>query len=189
MIIEIDTNILNKIKNLNMNQLVFLSLVSNDNQNSYQDIHKLFSLIDDNNIRELLYRGLIVSKELEGKTLYKTTETYNNLIGNDKDFFDEFYEAFPVYVVRPDGSKGFLRANVNKCRREYKQIVGHSIGMHEHIMKCLNAEINEKMETGKLGYLKTMWKWLVNKEWETTEEKLKFEQTNVTPKVYGTELQ
>lgn len=36
--------------------------------------------------------------------------------------FNEFYEVFPVYVTRPDGTKGFLRANINKCRKEYNRI-------------------------------------------------------------------
>ena len=74
--------------------------------------------------------------------------------------FDMFYDQFPVYVMRPDGTKGFLRANVNKCRKEYNRIVGKSKAMHEHIMDCLKYEIDERMRTGKIGYMKTMWKWL-----------------------------
>lgn len=91
--------------------------------------------------------------------------------------FDEFYEVFPVYVIRPDGTKGFLRANVNKCRKEYNRIIGKSKAMHEHIMACLRYEIDNKMQTGKIGYMKTMWKWLTQHEWECYEEQMNTETT------------
>ncbi len=38
--------------------------------------------------------------------------------------FDEFYAAYPQVVIRPDGTKSFLRANVNNCRKKYNSIVG-----------------------------------------------------------------
>ena len=34
------------------------------------------------------------------------------------------------------------------------------------------------MITGKLGYFKTMWKWLTQQEWEVIEEQLQYEQGN-----------
>lgn len=48
--------------------------------------------------------------------------------------------------------------------------------MHEHLLNCLNWEINNKMMTGKLGYMKTMWKWLTQQEWESLEEQMQYEQ-------------
>ena len=189
MIIEIDTKILDKIENLTMNQLVFLSLVSNDNQNTYQNIQKLISLITENDIQDLINRKLISVEIQDTNKLYKITKEFISLFKSKVDFFDEFYEAYPIYVTRPDGTKGFLRINVNKCRHEYSKITGKSRNMHEHIMQCLNSEIQEKMSTGKLGYMKTMWKWLVNREWENEEEKLKIEATTKPVTVYGTDLQ
>ena len=41
MILEIDTSILDRISDLSMNQLVFLTLVLSDNQTINQDIQKL----------------------------------------------------------------------------------------------------------------------------------------------------
>lgn len=188
MIIEIDTNILDKIKNITMNQLVFLSLVSNDNQNSYQNIQKLLSLVNEEEIQDLINRKLISVEIQDTNKVYKTSEEYNKHLCK-KDFFDQFYNAYPVYVIRPDGTKGFLRTNVNKCRHEYNKIVGKSATTHNHIMACLNSEVTEKLETGKLCYMKTMWKWLVNRGWEEQEERLKIEDTAVTSSTYGTELQ
>ena len=106
------------------------------------------------------------------------------LIKDEVCWFDEFYEVFPVYVMRPDGTKGFLRSNINKCRKEYNRTVGKSKAMHEHIMRCLHKEIEDKMMTGKLGYMKTMWKWITQHEWEAIEEQMYNEP--VTSDAYGT---
>ena len=86
--------------------------------------------------------------------------------------------------MRPDGTKGFLRSNINKCRKEYNRTVGKSKAMHEHIMNCLRKEIDDKMMTGKLGYMKTMWKWITQHEWEAIEEQMYNEP--VTSDAYGT---
>lgn len=188
MILEIDTSILDRIPNLSINQLVFLTLVLSDIKTINQDIQKLLSLVNEEEIRELEFRGLILIKQdKSGNQVISKTEELDNLLKEDKSMFDEFYDLFPVYVTRPDGTKGFLRSNINKCRKEYNRIVGKSKAMHEHIMNCLKYEIDNKMQTGKIGYMKTMWKWLTQHEWETIEEQMKLEEP-VNSYNYGTEL-
>lgn len=54
--------------------------------------------------------------------------------------------------------------------------------MHEHILSCLRYEIDDKLQTGKIGYMKTMWKWLTQHEWECYEEQIN-EQQNT--ELYG----
>ena len=61
MIIEVDTSLLEKIGNLNINQLVFLSLLLNENQTFNQDIQNLISLVPDEDIADLNRRDLIVT--------------------------------------------------------------------------------------------------------------------------------
>ena len=188
MILEIDTSVLDRIPNLSINQLVFLTLVLSDIKTINQDIQKLLSLVNEEEIRELEFRGLILIKQdKSGNQVISKTEELDNLLKEDKSMFDEFYDQFPVYVIRPDGTKGFLRSNINKCRKEYNRIVGKSKAMHEHIMNCLKYEIDNKMQTGKMGYIKTMWKWLTQHEWETIEEQMKLEEP-LNNYSYGTEL-
>ena len=188
MILEIDTSILDRIPTLSINQLVFLTLVLNDIKTINQDIQRLLSLVNEEEIRELEHLGLI-SIQYDGdiKVINKTNKLAE-LLKEDKTMFDEFYDQFPVYVMRPDGTKGFLRANVNKCRKEYNRIVGKSKAMHEHIMDCLKYEIDERMRTGKIGYMKTMWKWLTQHEWETIEEQMKVETPNQDYYNYGADI-
>lgn len=189
MILEIDTSILDRIPNLTINQLVFLTIVLSDIKTINQDIQRLLSLVNEEEIRELERLGLI-SVQYDGDTkVINKTNKLAELLKEDKTMFDEFYDQFPVYVMRPDGTKGFLRANVNKCRKEYNRIVGKSKAMHQHLINCLKFEIDSKMMTGKMGYMKTMWKWLTQHEWETYDEQMKLDKPSTIDNYnYGTEL-
>ena len=175
MILELDTSLLNKF-DISINQLVFINLVLNDNQPNNQDIHELLSRVNEEEIQDLIQRNIIVVNNTDNNIIYSPSIELLNAIKNQDTFFDEIYESFPVYVIRPDGTKGFLRSNVNKCRKEYNRIIGKSRAMHEHIMNCLRYEINNKTITGKIGYMKTMWKWLTQHEWECYEEQMNLEQ-------------
>ena len=176
MILELDTSLLNKL-NISLNQLVFLSLVMNENQKDNQDIRELLSRVNEEEIQDLIVRNIIIIEPMNNGVKYSLSDNIIKLLQSNKDsMFDEFYETFPVYVIRPDGTKGFLRANVNKCRKEYNRIIGKSRAMHEHIMQCLRYELDDKTRTGKLGYMKTMWKWLTQHEWECYEDQLKVQE-------------
>lgn len=188
MIIELDTKLLNIIANINLNQLVFLSMVLDKNQKRYdQDVHKIVSLISDEEISYLINMGLITSIERREFTIYEPTEKLSKFMQPEKDFFDLFYEMYPVYVIRPDGTKSYLRANINKCRHLYNTYIGKSTALAEHLNSCLKFEIEKKTREGKIGYMKTMWRWLVDHQWEETEEEMNDVVTK-TQDAYGTEL-
>ncbi len=60
MIIELNTKLLDYPDKLNLNQLVFLSMVLDKNQKSNnQDVRKIVSLISDDEISYLIEQGLI----------------------------------------------------------------------------------------------------------------------------------
>ena len=59
MIIEVDTKLLNAAPNINLNQLIFLSMVLNKNQIPNQDVRKIVSLISDDEISYLISQGLV----------------------------------------------------------------------------------------------------------------------------------
>lgn len=59
MILELDTSLLNKFS-ISINQLVFISLVLNDNQINNQDIHELLSRVNEEEIQDLIQRNIIV---------------------------------------------------------------------------------------------------------------------------------
>ena len=187
MIIEVNTKILDAFPEVNSSQLLFLSMVLNKNQTRYQDVRKIVSLISDDDISYLITQGLITSIERGNSITYQPTEKLLDGIKPSKDYFDIFYDMYPVYVMRPDGSKSYLRANINKCRHFFDVTTGNSEAYKEHIIKCLEFEINKKMKEGKISYMKTMWRWLIDHQWEETEEEMRDNKQN-TVNSYGTEL-
>ena len=186
MIIEVNSKLLDMPEQINLNQLVFLSMILDKNQKHYQDVQKIVSLISDDEISYLINQGLITSMERGNSIIYQVTDKVNDFVKPNKSYFDLFYDIYPVYVVRPDGSKSYLRANVNKCRHLYNNYIGNSEAMAEHINKCLEFEISKKMREGKLSYMKTMWRWLVDHQWEETEQEM--QNTEEYTNSYGTEL-
>lgn len=187
MTLNLDTKLLDLPVKINLNQLVFLSMVLDSNQKNNQDVRKIVSLISDDEISYLVQQKLITSIERGGSIIYEPTEMTSKIVTPEKDYFDLFYDMYPVYVLRPDGSKCYLRANVNKCRHLYNAYVGKSSYYAEHINKCLKYEIEKKTLQGKIGYMKTMWRWLVDHQWEATEEEMADVITK-TQDAYGTEL-
>lgn len=190
MVLELDTSLFDIIGNISSNQLILLTLVLSDNQRKYQTIHEFLSRISEIEIQELINRKLISSTGEGDSIVFEPTEELIQLTTPTKAYFDQFYELYPAYVERPDGTRGYLRANINKCRKEYNRCVGKAKILHDHIMDCLKFDIDNKMMTGKIGYMKTMWNWLTQKEWEAVEEQMKYEQVIEPVKrvSYGTDV-
>lgn len=186
MIIELNTKILDEIPGLSMNQFVFLSMILGKNQPKYQDVRKIVSLISDEEISYLVSQELVTAIESSESITYQPTDKLKNIVATQKSYFDLFYDMYPVYVMRKDGSKSYLRANVNKCRHFFNTKCGGSSAMAEHLINCLDYEISKRMREGSLGYMMTMWNWLTRSQWEAIEEELQTEQQSVNS--YGTEL-
>ena len=187
MIIELNTKLLD-IPGITSSQLIFLSLVLDKNQKTYnQDVRKVVSLTSDEEISNLISQGLITSIERSKSITYQPTDKLMQIVAPVKDYFDLFYEMYPIYVLRPDGSKNYLRANINKCRRIFNTVCARSEAMAEHIIQCLDYEVKNKTAQGKLGYMKTMWNWITSRQWEAVEEEMQDSVTK-TEATYGTEL-
>ena len=187
MIVELNKKLLD-IPGINSNKLIFLSLILDKNQKTYnQDVRKIVSLISDEEISNLVSQGLITSIERGKSITYHATDKLKEVIKPSKDYFDLFYEMYPIYVLRPDGAKNYLRSNVNKCRHMFNVVCGQSESMAQHIIECLDFEIKKKNNQGKLGYMKTMWRWLIDHQWEESEEEMQ-DNTNIEEQAYGTEL-
>ena len=89
MIIELDTKLLDLPEQLNMNQLVFLSMVLDKNQTTKnQDVRQLVSLIGDDEISYLVQQNLIISIERDDFIVYEPAERLKSFLSNKKDFND-----------------------------------------------------------------------------------------------------
>lgn len=186
MIIEVNTKLL-ETGDININQLVFLSLVLSKNQKLDQSARKLVSLIDDVEISDLIDKGYVTAMESGNTVIYTETEKTKKILTPKQNWFDLFYEMYPVYVIRKDGSKSYLRANVNKCRNMFNSKCGSSSVAAKHIIDCLDYELSKRSREGSTSYMMTMWNWLTRNQWEAIEDEMN-DQSMQTTQAYGTEL-
>jgi len=174
MLIQVDVNSLinNHIK---IDEFVVLQLVY-DKQ--YELVSKYLSLYDSEEKKKLF----------EKFNLYRFVTNYNNLNEYDPskltlepdflriiangDFFDELVQVFPVSVIRPDGTKDFLRNDLKRCKVIYSKITSNKYFIHQHILECLRYEILLKKKEGKMSYFKRLSKWLASEEWKIYEQSL-----------------
>lgn len=184
MVLNVNVKLLEKVDNISLNQLVLLSLVLDNNQNSNQDVRKIVSLLTDSEIQDLIDRNLITKEVRPRSVIYHPTKDLKSLNKSENDYFKELKEIYPTVVTRPDGTAGHLQSNIKRCETYYNKYVKGDESIHRHILDCLNKELQDRMLTGKLGYLKTLWNWLTSHEWENYEE-----QTNTqNVEQYGTRL-
>ena len=73
MILELDTPLLNKY-DISINQLVFISLVLNENQTNNQDIHELLSRVNEEEIQDLIQRNIVVVTTSDDNKIYSASE-------------------------------------------------------------------------------------------------------------------
>ncbi len=187
MIIEID---LEKVLDLNIsvNQYIFIKSL-NSNQMGKGIKSFVNYRISDDEIVDLINREILTKNSTkENATL---TDQFKQIMDGtfEKDFFQVFYEIFPTSVVRPDGIKDYLRTDLNRCKKLYKQIVGNNSVKHDNIVRCLNYEIEQKRRTNKMGYFKKMRTWLISEQWLESEEALKDVKPLISTTVYGTDIQ
>ena len=105
--------------------------------------------------------------------------------------FEELYEAYPTKVIRDGGIPDYLRTERFNSKKLYEFIVANNRSKHEHILKCLQYEVNHREAEGSMRYMKRMYKWLLSQEWKSFEERIEDTDNVQTGKgvKYGTELE
>jgi hypothetical protein len=109
-----------------------------------------------------------------------------------EDPFDEFYTLFPIKVLRPDGMYDYLRVDQNKCRKLYHNIVREKPSVHEHIVRCLRSEIEDRNLRGSMSYMKRMPAWLTSESWKGYEDHIESDMVTTLEekrKAYGSDIE
>lgn len=109
---------------------------------------------------------------------------------SDGDFFDEFYNTFPIKTVRPDGKVDYLRTNSSKCQELYSKLTKNKKPLHKKIIRCLDYEVATREREGSMKWFKKMYNWLSSEEWLAWEERMIDEPFNKDENKlgYGNEL-
>jgi hypothetical protein len=128
-----------------------------------------------------------VSKDFKN---IKILPTFIKQVSNGS-LFEELYDSYPIKVIRDGGIPDYLRTERYNSRRLYDMIVARNQSKHEHILKCLQYEVNHRESQGSMRYMKRMYKWIQDQEWRSFEERVGDTENVQTGKEvkYGTELE
>lgn len=142
------------------------------------------------NSKEIYKRYIKIFQEeglLENSDKCELTEKAKNIIFGD-NLFNEFITEFPQKVTRTDGTVDFLRTDLANAENLYLSYVGRSRDKHNHILKCLKAEIKQREGNGSMPYMMRVFKWLANKGWTSYEDIVDEVLTSKKDLGYGTTL-
>lgn len=173
--------------NLTPNQYVLIYLAYNKR---YSEFNKLFELLESNEFNHGLNKAEEEGFVKVGQNLPEDLEIRNKFLfmigkeGNDEENFDELVNEYPVKVIRPDGTKDYLRTDLSRCRKNYKKYVT-SKRKHDRIMKALRYEKKVREKEGSWKYMKKLPKWLVSEEWRVFEERMSDEKAEANDKNLG----
>lgn len=197
MILEIDTKFLLQHK-ITAHQFLLVKFASDGDYDSMKQYLKHTDTY--NNIPKdmiALFNAGFITQPPSGNATFreiKPSEYYTQKMSYTGDPFDEFYNLFPTKVLRPDGNYDYLRVDRERCRKMYHNIVRKNKTMHKNVLACLRFEIQERTNTGSMGFFKRMHTWLASEMWKVYEEKvdasvLSEDTTTNGKEVYGTEIE
>jgi flagellin-specific chaperone FliS len=145
---------------------------------------------DLENLHKLGYISVYEYNDFKDLKNIRIMSSFLKEISGD-NFFDELYNSFPVKVVRDGGITDYLRTDRYNSRKLYDMLVSKNRSKHEHILKCLKAEIDHRERTGSIRYIKRLYNWILSREWRSFEERVA-DSENVqldNIMIYGTELE
>lgn len=120
------------------------------------------------------------------------TDKFVKLFLSKEDSFEEFYNAYPVRVLRPDGNYDYLRVDHKRSKLLYRNIVGTDLTKQQLLLKCLKAEVEDRSRRGQLTFMKRMPMWLSSESWKTYAEGISGNTLSTTDENlnrYGTDIE
>lgn len=133
-------------------------------------------------------RDVLLKEDLiENVEECKLTEKAKKIVYGD-NLFKEFTNEFPQKVTRTDGTVDFLRTDLVNAENLYLSYVGRSRDKHNHIIKCLKAEVKQREGNGSMPYMKRIFTWLASKGWQSYEDIVDEVLTSNKDLGYGTTL-
>jgi hypothetical protein len=195
MLLQVDVNYLLK-NRITVDQFLVAQLIY---EKSYELLGAYLDLYTSEDLKKLILglvkAGLIENYNYEDQyelSKFIIKPTFVKILAQG-DFFDEFIQTYPTSVIRPDGTKDYLRTDLNRCRRIYNKITGNKYAIHLNILQCLQFELALRRKEGKLSYMKRLPKWLGSEEWKIYEQRIKdenFDSLTTTEELgYGNRLE
>jgi len=99
--------------------------------------------------------------------------------------FEELWKTYPATVRGKDGNIRRIRTDREICENIYKLTV-KSNEQHTLIMKCLDAEIEERKRNDSLGFMVELPRYLRRKRWTVYIDSITEKKEEASP-IYGQE--
>jgi hypothetical protein len=173
MIVTIDTDKMFKL-GITPDEYTLLQLIQNHALISAKKLVQKTPTLTSSTLDKLVERRLIHNSNPKGEMDVDRIMLRSTFIGEVKkdDLFEELLLEYPGMVVRPDGTKDYLKTDLNKSRKHYTSLVKKDEVLHRQIMECLKYEIRERNKTNKIGYMKRLYKWLTSEEWKSWQAQM-----------------
>lgn len=190
MIVTIDVDKMFKL-GLTPDEYVLLQLIQSRALVSARKLIQVTPTLTSSTLEKLVEKRLIHNSNPKGEIDVSRIMLRNNFVGvvAKDDYFEELLSEFPGQILRPDGTKDWLKTDLNKCRKFYTQLVKKDETLHKQIMECLKLEVKERSRTNKLGYMKRLPKWLLSEEWKAWQQQLEESNIETTELGYGLKLE
>ena len=174
MIIEIDTKFLLD-NQITAHQYIIVKMLSENQITRLKEYLNCSNSLDrlPKDLEQLVEANFVDTSQLGeymNLTKVKVTKDFINASTFTSDPFDELYAAYPIKVLRPDGAFDYLRVDQERCRKLYHNIVRMDLMIHEHILRCLKFEVEDKTLKGQLTFMKRMPTWLTSEAWKVYDD-------------------
>jgi len=187
MVVEINTDYLIN-SGLTANEFLLAFLVYERDYNTIETLKLNYPKTIEDNYKTLIEKDYV--KKTGNRIGYTISQNFLDYV-LELDSFDSLLAKFPVYVIRDNGSKDYLRTDKDRCRRKYNRISRTKKSNHDFVMKCLDYELKMRERENSLKYMKRLPNWLDSKEWEAWAERMEHEplENSESIKAYGTDLE
>jgi hypothetical protein len=177
MILELNLEYLYEF-DLTPSQYIFLTLL---NQQQYNTADKMVmkGKITTNDRMALIEKGYLLN------TVFTDSQSVILSKGKMALLFQQgeieyFWELFSTYPIKVSGNnRGGTRIlrpsshdakETKACKKKYEAYLGKDgKARHEHVMKCLDAELNLRRKDNSLGYMKNLVTYLNQQSWFSYE--------------------
>ena len=191
MIIEVNTDYLIQSK-LTANQYVMLNLLFEGKLNSFEYYLLTYDATED--LKDLQSKGYLLnySEDIQVNDLIISRDKVLKLFGYEESLFWEIFGTYPIKVSNGSGGTRALRptshksALTKKMQKKYEKKV-KTKAKHEHIMRCLKAEMWMRKKSNSLQYMQQLDVYLNQESWYNYEYLLEMSNEQKTNN-YGQEL-
>ncbi|HBY70217.1 MAG TPA: hypothetical protein DEG69_22150 [Flavobacteriaceae bacterium] len=184
MIVEINIECLIS-SQLTGNQYVMLNLLYEGKRNSFEYYLLTYDVHDE--LKELSDKGYILNyaEDTLVSNLIISREKTSKLFGYDDSFFWELFGTYPIKVSNGNGGTRALRptslksALTKKMKKKYEKKVKNK-AVHDHIMKCLQAEMWMRRKSQQLQFMQQLDVYLNQESWFNYEYLLEMDNEQKT---------